>query len=937
MKNLLHPRWLLLVNSLPLAILFVLYFAQYNIIKNLLSPETLHYWLMYGGVLGVMWIATLVYALLEKEELSFGFSVTYFSLYILILVFYFTNNQDIIPRNIPVWMLSNELPLYLGTFLMPTLIHGLLAIMLHFTDENKPHKAWKNFLISIGIPIVLYIFVLGILPMWGGFLDGFSSHISILFSLTTVIIFLFFVMRGVYILTIQKASKSDFKSQFWSLIIGVIMPLLGLLISNMEGSSLKNTFGDFTSLWFYSLAFANGILLLFPENEKPFFRLMLYLGRCAGFAYVMYFFLIFLPFLPFSVLLIIVFGLGFLMLTPLLLFILQGNVLYKDYTFLTQFYTKKKIIISSLSAFCLIPIFVTFYFLYEKKVLNEALEYLYQPDFSKTYHVEKEPIRKVLSEIKSHTKQSLGSFQSKDFTPYISTYFNWLVMDNMMLSDTKIKQLETVFYGESSINNFNVNRNRNEASAAAKISKINTHSTFDASQNAWRTWVHLDITNKSELRNQEFATTLELPEGCWISDYYLYVGDKKEMGILAEKKAAMWVFNQIQNTNRDPGILHYLTGNQVKFRVFPFSENEIRKTGIEFLHKEPIEIDLAGNQTTLGNATQQTPTITNYTTLDGAITYVSVKEKAALPIVQRTPYYHFIVDVSLGKDSAITPYTQQIEQLLSEKRISSDHAKITFCNTYATTFSFGNDWKEKLKKQTCEGGFFLDRALKQTFFDAFSSKKMQYPVIVVLTNDWQNAIIENDFSNFKMAFPESNLFFGFDQNGQFAAHSLEKNPRQMTKDTLNFNLSVLAYPDAQNPKAFLPNDGKPSIALQPDFFSKSDLKIEEKKWQSGLAIHALWLSQVFHPERVNKEWHTLLKASFQSKIMSPLTSYLVVENEAQKAMLFKKQAEVINGNKALDLDDEVQRASEPSLWLMLFLLGCFGLWKKRYINFPKFR
>ncbi len=933
MKNLLHPRWLLLVNSLPLAILFVLYFAQYNIIKSLLSTETLHHWLLCGGALSLIGITTAAYSFLEKRELSLSYGAISLFINTLFLYFYTTHNEYVIPRDIPIWMLSNELPLYLGTFLMPTLIHDLLVIMLHLTDENKPHKAWKNFLISIGIPIVLYIFALGILPMWGGFLEGFSEHIYILFLLTIVILFLFFVMRGVYILTIQKASKNDSKSQFWSITIGTIMPLLGLLISNFGTSPFRNAFGDFSNLWFYSIAFANGILLFFPESEKPFFRLMLYLGRCVGFAYVMYFFLVFLPFLPFSVLVIIVFGLGFLMLTPLLLFILQGNVLYKDYTFLSQFYPKKKIIISSLSAFCLIPFCITFYFLYEKKVLNEALEYLYQPDFSKSYDIEKEPIRKVLNEIKTYTKPSSNSFLEKDFTPYLSTYFNWLVMDNMTLSDTKIKQLETVFYGESNINNLNFNRNRNEASGAVKISKTNTHTTFDASQNAWRTWVDLDITNQSEFRNQEFATTLELPEGCWISDYYLYVGDKKEMGILAEKKAAMWVFNQIQNTNRDPGILHYLTGNQVKFRIFPFSENEIRKTGIEFLHKEPIKIDLDGNKISLGDATQQTPTITNNTALNGAISYISAKEKATLPIVQRTPYYHFIVDISKGKDTTITQYTQQIERLLSEKRISADNAKITFCNTYAKTFSFGKDWKEKLKTQTCEGGFFLDRALKQTFFDAFSSKKMQYPVIVVLTNDWQNAIIENDFSNFKMAFPERNLFFGFNQNGQLAAHSLEKNPRQMTKNALNFdfNLSVLAYPDTQNPKAFLPNDGKSSIALQSDFFNKNDLKIGKKKWQSGLAIQALWFSQVFHPERVNKEWHTLLKASFQSKIMSPLTSYLVVENEAQKAMLFKKQAEVINGNKALDLDDEVQRASEPSLWLMLFLLGGILAWKKRCI------
>jgi len=69
----------------------------------------------------------------------------------------------------------------------------------------------------------------------------------------------------------------------------------------------------------------------------------------------------------------------------------------------------------------------------------------------------------------------------------------------------------------------------------------------------------------------------------------------------------------------------------------------------------------------------------------------------------------------------------------------------------------------------------------------------------------------------------------------------------------------------------------------------------------------------------------LVKFSFVSKVMTPVTSYLVVENEAQKAMLKKKQVQVLSGNKSLDLGEDPQRMSEPSLILLTILLG-LALW-----------
>ncbi len=98
-------------------------------------------------------------------------------------------------------------------------------------------------------------------------------------------------------------------------------------------------------------------------------------------------------------------------------------------------------------------------------------------------------------------------------------------------------------------------------------------STYHAEEDYWTSWVHFDIHNGTH-RQDEFRMTFELPTGTWMSDYYLVVEDEKKYGVLAEKKAAMWIYQQIVNTRRDPGILYYLKGNELAFRVFPLNSKE---------------------------------------------------------------------------------------------------------------------------------------------------------------------------------------------------------------------------------------------------------------------------------------------------------------------------------------------------------------------------
>ena len=895
MRNLLNPKWLFIINTLPLVLLYFLFFGQFNIIKTLLDDNSIQLWKSFGfslGIIGLLNFAYTVYLTLKQKDVSVWYGLLALLCYIPFIYLYGYHLDKIIPFSVPQWMVSGNIFLYVGTFLMPTLAYSLFILVSHFTPEKKEHKAWSNFLIAIGIPIAGYLFSQIILPLWQHVQGEFYTHTLVVLVIAATLVFLFFLIRGVFVIATKKAEAWQKYQLAWKIPIAIALPLIGLSVNNGHlfnnfGPSETGIFGDFNDVWFYILAFLNGILICLPNLENKIYRLLLFIGRSVTFAYTFYFFLVFLPFLPLSVIAIIAIGTGFLMLAPLLLFVIHINELSKDFTFLKTLFPKKLIIGISLIGFLVIPAFITATYLKDKSVLNETLTYLYSPDYSTQYEIDKSSLQKTLNVIKSHKENRGGIFGNG--IPYLSSYFNWLVMDNLTLSDTKINTIEKIYFGKTS---FEL-RSENIQNDNVQISNITTTSTYDKTQNAWKSWVDLEITNKSGNNwFSEYATTIDLPEGCWISDYYLYVGDIKEPGILAEKKSAMWIFSQIRNENRDPGILYYLTGNKVAFRVFPFAKDEVRKTGIEFLHKEPIKLNIDNNIVELGNKVE---TI-NENIENENIAYVSTQQKQKLNSVKRKPYFHFLVDASKDQNSNSTDYIKRIEQVIEANQLLLENAKISFVNSYVNTAKLDNGWKEKYKNQSFEGGFYLDRAIRTTLFSAYQDKSKTYPVIIVVTDSIQNAVLDKDFADLKFTFPENNLFFNLDKNGNLREHSLMENPMKELSEILRecmFCETVLEYKLSDNSVAYLPNNNEPSIILKKDIFEVSKSQIIEKNWQSALAMQGQWTSQILHPETSDKEWLNMVKYSFISKVMSPVTSYLVVENDAQKAILKKKQEKEI--------------------------------------------
>ncbi len=921
MRNLLNPKWLFIINTLPIAVLFFIFYGEFQIIKSLLEEESIRLWKSFGWTLAILGMVNFgygVYTTIKKQSISVYYGFVALISYIPFIYLYGFHSQEIIPFSVPQWMVPGNMVLYVGTFLMPTLAYSLFILVTHFTSDAKKSKAWKSFLIAVFIPITWYLFSQILLPLWKPVESNFKIHALLIFIIVGTLIFLFFLVRSILILATKKAQLWQNYQLAWKIPISIILPLIGLSINNGKlfndfSINESGVFGDFNSYWFYILAFLNGLFICLPNLESKPYRLFVFIGRSITFAYTFYFFIVFLPFLPLSVIAITAIGTGFLMLTPLLLLVLHISELSKDFSYLKSKFSTGLIWTVSVAGFLVTPLFLTANYVNDRSTLNNSLQYLYSPDYSKSYSINKTSLKKTLNVVKSHKNNNRGGiFGSQQ--PYLSSYFNWIVLDNLTLSDTKINTIERVFFAKTS---FEL-RPENIRNDKVEITNISTNSVYDKSQNAWKSWIDLEITNKSDNNwFSEYATNIDLPVGTWISDYYLYVGDKKEMGILAEKKTAMWVFSNIRNENRDPGILYYLTGKKVAFRVFPFAKGEVRKTGIELLHKDPIELTIDGDSVSLGHSE-----ITPETSFENEnVIYVSTLEKRSLKKVSRKPYFHFLVDAT-NKDN-ISKYTNRIEAITKNQSNLTDNAKISFVNSYVSTTSINSNWPQKFQTQNFEGGFYIDRAIKSVLYNSYKEHKNSFPVIIAVTDSIENAIFDKDFSDWSFSFPETDLYYNLNENGNLEPHSLTSNPLEVTKDTVDlpFNHSVLQYKLKDNSFRYIQDNQRPSIILKTDLFESNGANTKERNWNSALTMQGKWTSQILHPETSNDEWLNLVKTSFLSKIMTPVTSYLVVENEAQKAILKKKQEQILTSNKSLDLGEDTQRMSEPSLIIMAILLG----------------
>ncbi|MFO7722715.1 MAG: MSEP-CTERM sorting domain-containing protein, partial [Bacteroidales bacterium] len=585
MKRIAEPWWIFLVNTLPLILFMIIMAGEYSVVRTLLPTAQKEIWLWFALTLFAMMLITVFFAvfmLARRRKVPALWALGSLLLWIAWIYIYGMNIETLIPGGVPAWMMSANVLLYAGAFLMPSLGYYLLLLVVKFTENTENQALWVNFMVTIAIPLAGYFFVQVIFPFWQPVETGFLIHAFVVVVILATLTFLFFLVRGFYIIAAKRTAHWRKFGLAWKIPFALILPVFGLLLNNGivfrdSVQNMEGIFGDFNDYWFYALAVINGIVLCLPNLQRVWYRIVLLALRSVTFAYTVYFLLVFLPFLPLSLVAIVVFGTGVLMLTPLILFIIHINELIEDVRFLAYRYHKAMIWTAAGLCFLVIPAAVTVSFLKDRRVLHDALDYVYSPDYFSEQRVpESGRLEAVFSAIRDNRNRNQIIITRQ--TPYISSWYRRVVLDNLTVSGQKLNIMEEIFLGAEPVSadsDFLLND-------GVVLTGINAESKWNDSTGVFQSRIDLEIANQgASVGLAEYVTEFELPDGCFIMNYDLVIEGKREPGLLVEKRSALWVFSMIRQVQRDPGVLWYKTGNRIGFHIYPFSGGEIRQTGIE--------------------------------------------------------------------------------------------------------------------------------------------------------------------------------------------------------------------------------------------------------------------------------------------------------------------------------------------------------------------
>jgi hypothetical protein len=703
----------------------------------------------------------------------------------------------------------------------------------------------------------------------------------------------------------------------------------------------------------YALTLANGCVLLLPNFRHPRLHRLVWLAQCASFPFTLYFFLIFLPYLPLSLLAMLYLGAGFLVLTPTALFLLHTRRLADGFRHQTQDSGRLSLALLAAAMFAILPASYIAEALIDRGNLRSAIDYVYSPSYhgNDRFDRSRGAVARSLERLRDR-KAGLN-------LPFLSDFYSWAVFNNLVLPDEKMNAIHQAFFGTdlpaaaaASMGMFGPAAMPSRAMREARpvvlppqdVALVDLSATTVAEGGAQRTTLTLELENRATTQS-EYVTRLEIPEGAFVSGYWLRVGDERVPGRIVEKKTAHWVYHMIRDwTRRDPGILSYVDSRTLELRVFPFGPGERRRTEIELLY--PAELNPSvkiGMQE--WHAEGSAPGIALVKTGEGT-SAVSVAAEALpqLPPVARTPYLHFVVDRSasaqMTDEQIVRAMRNAAARMPGAKECLMTSANYESAELVSELTPLASIEPALLKQRTDlprRGGFLAERAMKRALLgyrdraqDGLSASAWQqrFPIVVLVSDGTTNFAFDPDLLRFAAFARENDFFYVADSAGELRSYDFagkEAANAEGFHPVALLQVGGAVSPvrlDRPEPQLLFFDKQSDAAALQVhrdgrfELLTGASVIPADSAYSRAVGAWHRYLQLVYDPSLGAAGLGAVVRASRDTGVLTPSTSYIVVENTAQWKMLERKERQKLGGPNALEFE-EVQ-VPEPG-WTGFYL------------------
>lgn len=821
-----------------------------------------------------------------------------------------------------------------GTLCLIPLIYIATAILYH--NEIPLGKIKTRIIVCVCAP--LCIAIIPLLVMTGIFdnpffykVFGWVEDVDWLHSAASILIILLFALFFVFvclvtsILYYYRTKKKDSEVPethaikkhspgyyVFISVLALVLPLLCLLLNN-EAFGAGGILGDFSGAWFYILAAVNGVAMLIPRKNK-WLTLVTLFFKSAGFLYVFYFVVTMIRFAPLGVA-FYAYLLPLLVLTPVALFAAELFQIIDDFKFLKQYFPALRI--TAVFACGMLALCVGFMGNgYVQKVnFDNALCYLSEnaPELPPVnVSMLKSSLRYMRHERTLISREiGLNATQSLEGPPILSEIYHRIVFGGKTINDDTYDHIKRIFLPEDATTWGQPPENglgAVETLQNVKLQDVKTDVRFDKADGLYKEWVHLTLKNQTSEFNQEYAVKFTLPDGVFVSDYYLDVYGERKHGLIAEKNVAKSVYNSIVSRSRDPGIIYYESGNTVVLRVFPFGAGETRETGFELMFLQSDTFTLDKHTITLEGKELAEPIVT------GGTCFMPASYKANLASVStRTPKYYFVADTR--KPPKYSENYPPLDSLLGRIRDYAQKNSIADVDVYLTSYNVNKIGLTDLNMANYgEGGFNLALAMDMIYKDA-NHYPGSYPVIIVATGNLYNAAVA-DNRRFTRDYPETECYYLLDSAGTLTPHRFADNLMDETANTS-------AQPQRLSYNGFYFRDDGQNEVSYSNTTNFSDIVYDGDDY-----TNALLLSEKIEKASTDAQVIDTVKDGITKRLLTKNNSFIVLETKEQEDELNRRNKEFLEG-KTIGASAAPMSEIDPLITLLLTMLLLVLFWIKR--------